>query len=105
MPRDASIDSEWTPDTCPLHQLRGASTAAALPPKPPYAAWPWSGYRLLGALYLFLLDKRTQGMDGAALKKYERELGRFNEFMANRGRFFPHEITVTGSLALWPVIT
>src|ERR1700722_1940917 len=37
------------------------------------------------ALELFLLDKRTQGMDAAGLKKYERELRRFCEFMGKRG--------------------
>jgi integrase/recombinase XerD len=33
-------------------------------------------------------------MDGDVLKKYERELGRFTEFMSKRGFFFPHEITL-----------
>ena len=41
---------------------------------------------------LFISNKRTQGLAGNALKKYERELGRFEEFMAKRGRYFPHEI-------------
>jgi integrase/recombinase XerD len=46
------------------------------------------------AIELFVLDKRTQGMDGEVLKKYERELGRFQEFMGKRGVFIPHEITL-----------
>ncbi len=46
------------------------------------------------ALELFLLDKRTQGISASVLKKYERELGRFNEFMSKRGLFFPREISL-----------
>jgi integrase/recombinase XerD len=44
------------------------------------------------AVELFLSDKRSQGLDGGVLKKYERELGRFSDFMARRSRYFPHEI-------------
>ncbi len=40
----------------------------------------------------FVSDKRSQGLDSDVLKKYERELGRFTEFMMKRGLFFPHEI-------------
>jgi integrase/recombinase XerD len=44
------------------------------------------------AIALFLSDKRSQGLDGGVLKEYERELGRFGDFMARRSRYFPHEI-------------
>jgi hypothetical protein len=44
------------------------------------------------AVELFLSDKRSQGLDGGVLGKYERELGRFSDFMARRSRHFPHEI-------------
>lgn len=44
------------------------------------------------AIELFLTDKRTQGLDHTADKKYVRELGRLQDFMAKRGRLFPHEI-------------
>jgi integrase/recombinase XerD len=44
------------------------------------------------AIELFLSDKRSQGLKGGVLAKYERELGRFEEFMAKRSKFFPHEI-------------
>ena len=44
------------------------------------------------AVELFLSDKRSQGLETAVLKKYERELGRFSGFMAKRSRHFPREI-------------
>src|SRR5258708_1719321 len=44
------------------------------------------------AVQLFLSDKQSQGLDPTAYKKHQRELGRFSEFMAKRGKFFPHEI-------------
>jgi len=47
------------------------------------------------AIQLFLSDKLSQGLDPTAYKKHVRELGRFSEFMAKRGRFFPHEIGLT----------
>lgn len=43
------------------------------------------------AVELFLSDKRSQGLETAVLKKYERELGRFSGFMAKRSRHFPRE--------------
>ncbi|HEX4577460.1 MAG TPA: tyrosine-type recombinase/integrase [Edaphobacter sp.] len=46
------------------------------------------------AVELFISDKRSQGLDANFIAKYERELGRFTEFMNSRGRFFPHEMTV-----------
>ncbi|WP_348266518.1 site-specific integrase [Edaphobacter sp. DSM 109919] len=44
------------------------------------------------AVELFLSDKRSQGLDSEVLKKYERELGRFSDFMKRRSRYFPSEI-------------
>jgi integrase/recombinase XerD len=44
------------------------------------------------AIELFLSDKLSQGLDSTAHKKHKRELGRLSEFMAKRGKFFPHEI-------------
>jgi site-specific recombinase XerD len=46
------------------------------------------------AVTLFVSSKRSQGLDADVLKKYDRELGRFSDFMAKRGKFFPHEITL-----------
>jgi integrase/recombinase XerD len=43
---------------------------------------------------LFLSDKRSQGLDEHVLKKYDRELTRFREFMAKRSKFFPREIAL-----------
>jgi len=45
------------------------------------------------ALELFLSDKGSQGIEPEVLKKYERELGRFAAFLAQRSHLFPHEIT------------
>jgi integrase/recombinase XerD len=46
------------------------------------------------AVELFVSSKRSQGLEDGVLKKYDRELGRFTEFMGKRARFFPHEITL-----------
>lgn len=45
------------------------------------------------AIQLFVTDKRSEGLSEQVLKKYERELGRFESFMAQRSKFLPHEIT------------
>jgi site-specific recombinase XerD len=42
---------------------------------------------------LFLKDKRTEGMTEQVVKKYERELSRFESFMAKRSKFLPHDIS------------
>src|ERR1700722_10635191 len=47
------------------------------------------------AVELYLSDKLTQGLDPTAYKKHVRELSRFSDFMAKRGKFFPHEIGLT----------
>jgi integrase/recombinase XerD len=44
------------------------------------------------ALELFLLEKKTDGLHASIVKKYERELGRFEAFAANRSKFFPPDI-------------
>jgi integrase/recombinase XerD len=41
---------------------------------------------------LFITDKRAEALSEQVLKKYERELGRFESFMASRSKFLPHEI-------------
>jgi hypothetical protein len=56
------------------------------------------------AVQLYVLDKRSQGLGGGVLKKYERELERFSNFMAQRSKRFPHEIaldTLTEFRAEW----
>jgi integrase/recombinase XerD len=45
------------------------------------------------AVDLFVTDKRTSGMTEQVIRKYERELGRFDSFMAKRSKFLPHDIT------------
>jgi integrase/recombinase XerD len=47
------------------------------------------------AVELYLSEKQTQGIDATAYQKHVRELGRMKEFMAKRGRMFPHEIGLT----------
>lgn len=44
------------------------------------------------AIQLFIIDKRSQGLDANFLKRYERELGRMSDFMASRSVLFPTEI-------------
>ncbi len=44
------------------------------------------------AIKLYLSDKLSQGLDPTAYKKHVRELGRLSEFMAKKGKFFPHDI-------------
>ena len=43
---------------------------------------------------LFISNKRSQGVSSDVLKKYERELTRFSDFLEERSRLFPHEITL-----------
>jgi integrase/recombinase XerD len=45
------------------------------------------------AIDLFITDKRTSGMTEQVIRKYERELGRFEAFMEKRSKFLPHDIT------------
>jgi site-specific recombinase XerD len=44
------------------------------------------------AIKVFLADKEGQNMKPVTLKKYRRELGRFQEFCNRRGRFFVQEV-------------
>jgi integrase/recombinase XerD len=44
------------------------------------------------AIELYISDKRSQGLNDQILKKYERELERFREFMAKRSKHFPSDI-------------
>lgn len=44
------------------------------------------------AVELFLLEKRTEGVNGGVLKKYERELERLKAFSEARSKFFPADI-------------
>src|SRR5262249_9291842 len=44
------------------------------------------------AVELFLSDKRNEGVNEQVVKKYERELGRLQQFLAQRSKFFPSEI-------------
>jgi integrase/recombinase XerD len=44
------------------------------------------------AVELFLSEKRTEGVAGGVLKKYERELERLKDFLHNRSVYFPSDI-------------
>ena len=44
------------------------------------------------AVELFLTAKRTDGLQREGVKKLERELRRFEQFLAERGKYFPSEI-------------
>jgi len=45
------------------------------------------------AVELFLLEKKTEGVKGGVLKKYQRELARLVSFLEGRSKFFPAEIS------------
>jgi integrase/recombinase XerD len=68
---------------------------AADPTKPlTVAIEPQSRNTITRAVELFVKSKRSSVLEAGVLKKYERELGRFDEFMGKRSRYFPHEITL-----------
>lgn len=46
-----------------------------------------------GAVDLFLLEKKTEGVKGGVYKKYDRELHRLASFMEARSKFFPADMT------------
>ena len=59
------------------------------------------------AVELFLLEKKTEGVNGSVLKKYERELGRLQNYLESRSKFFPSEIDkelLTEYRATWDAI-
>jgi integrase/recombinase XerD len=59
------------------------------------------------AVELFLSEKKTEGVNGGVLKKYERELGRFKDFLHNRSVFFPSDIgkeVLTEYRATWDTV-
>ena len=62
---------------------------------------------LARAVELFLTEKRTEGVEGGVLKKYERELERLKAFSEARGRFFPSDIDkelLTEYRATWETV-
>lgn len=46
-----------------------------------------------GAVDLFLLEKKTEGVKGGVYKKYDRELHRLASFLEARSKFFPADLT------------
>ncbi|WP_353070999.1 tyrosine-type recombinase/integrase [Tunturiibacter gelidoferens] len=71
-----------------------------------------SGKTIERAIELFLSDKGSQGIDSDVLKKYDRELMRFRQFMEKRSKLFPREIALddltefrAGWLHLYPSST
>jgi len=44
------------------------------------------------AVQLFTSDKRNEGVGVEVIKKYSRELGRLQDFLERKGKFFPNEI-------------
>lgn len=90
--RQAAKTRSWEQAEESRDKLRGQFAAAS--------GKPIGGVRVLAdsrktieqALQLFVSDKRNEGVGGDVLKKYSRELGRFQEFMEKRGKFFPNEV-------------
>jgi integrase/recombinase XerD len=58
----------------------------------PTAVAPDDRKTITRAVELFLLEQKTGGLNGGVLKKYERELGRLQNFLTPRSKFFPSEI-------------
>jgi integrase/recombinase XerD len=46
------------------------------------------------AIKLFLMERRTAGLNSSVVKKYERELERFRKFFEARSKFFPLDINL-----------
>jgi integrase/recombinase XerD len=49
---------------------------------------------IAGAVELFLLERSTTGLKASIVKKYKRELGRFQQFCDARSKFFPSDINL-----------
>ncbi len=73
----------------------------------PTAVTPDDRKTIARAVELFLLEKKTEGIKGGVLKKYERELTRLNNFLQTHSKFFPSEIDkelLTEYRATWDTI-
>src|SRR6266481_8874253 len=73
----------------------------------PTAVTPDDRKTIARAVELFLLEKKTEGIKGGVLKKYERELTRLNNFLQTHAKFFPSEIDkelLTEYRATWDTI-
>lgn len=70
-------------------RLRGAEYATEESPHTPTKG----AVQTIGKIAeLFVLDKRSQGLEESVLKKYQRELERFADFMRKRSKHFPKDI-------------
>lgn len=49
---------------------------------------------IANAIELFLMERRTAGLNASIVKKYERELERFRQFFEKRSKFFPTDINL-----------
>jgi len=49
---------------------------------------------IANAIELFLMERRTAGLNPSVLKKYERELERFRQFLEARSKFYPADINL-----------
>ena len=49
---------------------------------------------IANAIELFLMERRTAGLNSSVVKKYERELERFRQFFEARSKFFPSDINL-----------
>ncbi len=49
---------------------------------------------IANAIELFLMERRTAGLNASVVKKYERELERFRQFFETRSKFFPTDINL-----------
>jgi site-specific recombinase XerD len=49
---------------------------------------------IANAIELFLMERKTAGLNASIVKKYERELERFRQFFEIRSKFFPTDINL-----------
>ena len=49
---------------------------------------------IANAIELFLMERKTAGLNASVVKKYERELERFRQFFEARSKFFPADISL-----------
>jgi integrase/recombinase XerD len=86
--RRSAATRSWEQAETERHRLEEQFAAGAKP----MAVTDDTRKTVARAVELFLLEKRTEGINGGVLKKYERELERLKAFSEARSKFFPADI-------------
>jgi integrase/recombinase XerD len=78
------------------HELQRRLDAGDSPTPAAVVARPTSGPpTIAAAIATFILGKRGEGVGASTIRKLEWQLGAFEQFMSERSKFFPSEITPT----------